>query len=221
MTITNNKVIQKLFATGNLAGLAISVDRRPKVIATTRIGKKFVLEPRFDNKNDPWVFNQIKQALTQSSIYENFAYVVVDRNTEMTEERNLRLALHDPYQEIYQGVLEAPLIKGHINAMAYHAKQRDGLVTAEQRAGIEVKDAVHRLIFNLKNSKPCNEGEYDRQVNGKYVDIYLNSNSGQWKAIKNSTCKACYAPLAKLKPSDISDEELMELMLANAPELTQ
>jgi len=221
MTIVSNKAIQKLFATGDVGNLKISIDKTPKIVVTAGNSNQSILRLNAGKDNDSWVLGRLKEVLTRSHIEEHFRYIAVDRNTEMTEERSLKLPLHDINKEVYEGVLDTPQIKAHINSLAYHAKQQEALLSAEERVGIQEKSTVHRLVFNIQGSASCEKEGYDRHAQGKYVDIYLNSNTGEWKAIKNSTCKASYAPLARLKPSDISDEELLELMLTNAPELKQ
>jgi len=221
MSILKNKALQKLFSTGEIGGLSISIDRTPKIIATTKIGKKFVLEKSGSNKNEEWVLQQLKNILTMASITESFGYIVVDRNTNMTEHRTLNLALHEYGREDYEGLLEAPRIKAYVDSLAFQAKSESSLKTAEELAGINKQNLTLRLIFNFDRSIAYQTEDFDRMVKGKYVDIYLNSNTGQYKAIKNDACKALYPPLASLKPSEIDDDSLMELMFANAPELKQ
>jgi hypothetical protein len=47
---------------------------------------------------------------------------------------------------------------------------------------------------------------------GRFAIVYLNSNTGDYWAEKTEACKKEYAPLAHLKASDISDEDLVRAM---------
>ena len=218
MAITKNKYLQKLFASGNVAGLKISIDRSPRITATTHAGKTFVLDSvtGLSGRDDAFVLDRIKRELTQSHINERFGYVVVDRHTNMTEKGQLHIALQEYGQDVYEGILATPQMQSYLN----RTDSEDTALTPEVRAGIDSKDAINRLIYNLEGSTPCDVNGYDRMVQGKNVDIQINSKTGHWKATKNDACKACYAPLADLKSSDISNSDLLALILGNAPEKT-
>ena len=216
MAINKNKYLQKLFASGAVAGFEISIDRTPRIIATNHGGKTFVLDAKtgLSKGNDGFVLDQIKRDFTQSNINERFSYVVVDRHTNMTEKGQLHLALQEYGRDEYEGILAAPQMQGYLN----RTDSEDTAMTPEVRAGIDSRDAINRLIYNLDRSISYVANGYDRIVQGKYVDIQINSKTGYWKATKNDACKACYAPLADLRASDINNSDLLALILGSAPE---
>lgn len=209
-------MIQKLFASGEVAGLKISIDRTPRIIAKNHAGKTFVLDSKtgLSARDDGFVLDRIKRELTQSDINERFSYVVVDRNTNMTERGRLHFALGEFGRDMFEGVLATPQIETYLT----HTDSEDSAMTPEVRAGIDSKNSINRLIYNLEGSTSCNEEGFDRMVQGKYVDVHINSKTGHWKATKNDLCKATYAPLAELRPNDIKNSELVDLIMSNAPE---
>ena len=216
MAITKNKYLQKLFASGSVAGFKISIDRSPRIIATNHGGKIFLLDAKtgLSGRSEGFVLDQMKRNLTQSNINERFSYVVVDRHTNMTEKGQLHIALQEYGQDVYVGILAAPQMQIHLN----RTDSEDTAMTPEVRAGIDSKDAINRLIYNLDGSTSFDTEGYDRMLQGKYVDIQINSKTGHWKATKNDACKACYAPLAELRASDIENSDLLALILSSAPE---
>ena len=47
---------------------------------------------------------------------------------------------------------------------------------------------------------------------GRFATVYLNTDTGEYLAEKTEACKAEYAPMAHLDPSEITNEDLVKAM---------
>ena len=56
------------------------------------------------------------------------------------------------------------------------------------------------MVFNIKSSIESNNKEYERVLQGRYVELHLDSKTGKDRAIKKDACKDLYAPIAGIAP---------------------
>jgi hypothetical protein len=218
MRISNDKAMKQLFATGNVCGLTLVVDRSPRIIAKTTSGNTIELDPqtgKSSGHSSDFVLKRLRDGLTYADISESFSYLVVDRTTSQTEKGSLKLALHEFGRDVYVGQLSAPTLSANIRIN----EGEDAMTTAESRVGIVDSEQFGRLIFNIEGSTKSNEPDYDRVLQAKYVELLLCSKTGKYRATKKEACKSLYAPLAGIEKNDISDDDLIELIITNAPQI--
>lgn len=206
------ETMKKIFSAGEFDGVKVKVVNTPrfyvKVGANNEIwldGKQGLANSRDHNRD--WVLKRLKASLTSShNLGESFAWVCADRVTSDTENNTLHLSLGHYGVNEYQGTLKT---KRLANLIALNEGSNESI---EAAIGLnEVRN--NRLVFNLVGSESCStKAGYDRVMMGKYVTVYLNSNTGEYVAEKTEACKKHYAPLAHLSPSEISDEDLIKAM---------
>lgn len=205
------EVMKQKLSTGEFGGIELKVLTAPRIYA--KVGdREYLLNGksgrtlnRLDYHND-FILTTLRQKLTQSDIGEGFSYVGVDTVTNESEKRSLHLPLHEYGKDTYTGVLAVP------NLMLHIRKDEHGNESPEAIAGIESQTS-NRLLFNFVGSAPSKEREgYDRVMRGEYAIVYLNSKSGEYLAEKTPACKAAYALLAHLSPSEVTDDDLVKAL---------
>lgn len=215
MNIHKEASIKKLFTSGAIDNLTFEVDRNPRirVKAGARNGRELDIYSKQLGNYEKFVFSRLKDLLTTKDIVETFNYVVVDRASTESESHRLTLRLHDVGVDTYTGTLYCAMVKVFLNRM----ENPDTILSPEERAGISDTGGVGRYIFNVIGSEECREEGFDRMVRGRYVDLYLSTADGKYKAMKNDQCKALYAPLSHLHKDQITNDDLIKLMLDYAP----
>ena len=212
MQKTEIDTLKKIFSTGEFDGLNIRVVNAPRFYISSKGGDLEVwLDGKngLSNRNDyspDFILKRLREKLTTSDVGESFPYVGVDTVTNQSEKRTLHLALQEYGVNSYTGTLPVPDLMNHI------LKDEYGNESPESIAGIESQKS-NRVLFNLVGSAPSNDRPgYDRVMHGEYATVYLNSKTGEYLAEKTEACKAQYAPLAHLSPSEVSDDELIKAM---------
>lgn len=217
ISVSKLKEVKALFSGGEVAGWKIVVDRSPRIVFHAGSNKFEVrdLVSRTSNANLNTLMGHLRNKLTHSPLADSVDYVVADRITQEVEHRRLQIALHEYGRDVYRGTLAAPQLTYHIQ------KATDkGDTSAEALTGIET-DTKNRLVYNLKGSVGVADDTdgFDRFISCLYVDIKLNSNTGEWLATKNDLARSSYSILAEMNPADISDQELLDLILESAPQV--
>jgi len=209
----NNKdlaILQKTLSTGKFDGLSIRVVNTPRLLVTLG-DKEFWLDSKdgLSNRKDfnpSYILERLRASFTRSDIGESFPFVAADRVSRESERRSLHLNLSEYGKDTYTGVLVAPSLEHHV------AKDQDSNQSPESLIGIDTV-ARNRIIFNLVDSATCTDRDgFDRVMNGEFATVYLNSETGEYLAIKTEACKASYAPLAHLSAKDIDDIDLIKAM---------
>jgi len=199
-----------MLCTGEVGGFKIRVVNTPRFMVQAGdreiwLDGKHGLEKRQDGL-DNWVLRTLRERLTTSDLGESFAYIGADKITSKSESQTLHLNLSHYGVESYKGFLTANRLANHI------ALTEDENQSPEALIGLETTKQ-NRIIFNLVGSKPCTTKKgYDRVKEGRFATVYLNTDTGEYLAEKTEACKAEYAPMAHLDPSEITNEDLVKAM---------
>jgi len=205
------EVMKKTLSTGEFDGLTIRAVNTPRFMAELGgreiwlDGKRGLITNREDLSSD-FVLQRLKKSLTTSNLGESLPAIGLDTATKQTESCSLYFNLSEYGRDTYTGFLRLPNLENHI------AKDELAGQSPEALLGLEVT-AQGRIRFNLVESEPCaDKAGFDRVKHGNLVTVYLNSNTGEYLAIKTNACHAKYAPLAHLKWSEITDEDLLKAL---------
>jgi len=208
------EVMKKTLSTGEFDGLSIRVVNAPRFFV--KLGdREFWLDGKDGQSNrkdfnPSYILERLRASLTTKDLGESFAYIGADRVTADSERRNLSLNLSHYGVNTYTGVLAVPNLANHIEKAELSNESPESVV------GLETSKP-NRIIFNLVGSFPCaNKDGFDRVKHGALATVYLNSNTGEYLAEKTDACRAKYAPLAHLKPSEITNTDLVKA-LGSAP----
>ncbi|MBT8566573.1 hypothetical protein G6698_00995 [Polynucleobacter paneuropaeus] len=206
------ETLKKIFSAGEFDGVKVNVVNTPRFYVKVGANNEMWLDGKHglansrDNNRD-WVLKKLKAALTTSHhLGESFAWVCADRVTSETENGSLQLVLGHYGVDEYSGTLKTKRLATLV------ALNEGSIESVEATIGLN-QSQNNRLVFNLAGSEACStKTGYDRVKRGRFAIVYLNSNTGDYWAEKTEACKKEYAPLAHLKASDISDEDLVRAM---------
>jgi len=208
--MNKNEMMKKILGAGEVGGFKIRVVNTPRFMVQAGdreiwLDGKHGLEKRQDGL-DNWVLRTLRERLTSSDLGESFAYIGADKITSKSESQTLHLNLSHYGVESYKGFLTANRLANHIALTEAENQSPEALV------GLETTKQ-NRIIFNFVGSQSCADKKgYDRVKRGKFATVYLNTDTGEYLAEKTDACKAEYAPMAHLDPSEITDEDLVKAM---------
>jgi hypothetical protein len=206
------ETMKKIFSAGEFDGVQVKVVNTPRFLVKVGANNEMWLDGKHglshkQDHNRDWVLRRLKESLTSSHhLRETFSWVCADRITSDKENGYLQLMLGHYGVDEYSGTLKTKRLETLV------ALNEGSIESVEAVIGLN-KSNNNRLVFNLVGSETYTTKKgYDRMKMGKYVTLYLNSNTGDYLAEKNDACKKQYAPFAHLKASDISDEYLIKAM---------
>ena len=206
------ETLKKIFSAGEFDNVKVKLVNTPRFLVKVGVNTEIWLDGKsgLSHSRDAdrdWVLRRLKLSLTSSHhLGESFAWVCADRVTSDKENGLLQLMLGHYGVDKYSGTLKTKRLATLV------ALNEGSNESAESVIGLN-DDKRNRLVFNLVGSEAsATKKGYDRVKIGRYAIVYLNSNTGDYFAEKTEACKKEYAPLAHLKASDISDEDLVRAM---------
>ena len=206
------ETLKKIFSAGEFDNVKVKLVNTPRFLVKVGVNTEIWLDGKNglshsrDGDRD-WVLRKLKASLTSSfHLGEAFQWVCADRVTSDTENGSLQLMLGHYGVNEYSGTLKTKRLETLV------ALNEGSIESVESVIGLNASNN-NRLVFNLIGSEACTTKKgYDRVKMGRLANVYLNSNTGDFWAEKTEACKKEYAPLAHLKPDEISDEDLVKAM---------